>query len=160
MALTFGGATSDRINCGNGSTVNNLDPFTVLMWVRPTTLTNGRVIWQKGRLAGFGKQLQLTGTSGNIQIRVSRAANATPLSYSTTDTPLALNTWAFVAVTFNSAGTAGLQGQIYAGTLAASATLRTVSGSDGTGTVDDDSSASDPLIIAWADWRPFPSADG
>lgn len=119
LGLTLGGAATDVINLGSGTSIDDLDPFTFLYWINPTTLTGGRLLFRK---AGVGiKLLQISGTSGDVALQVQRAGGFT--NYTTNTTPLsALGTPVFLAGTYNSAAGAGQIHNIYKGTIAVPAT--------------------------------------
>lgn len=92
MALTFGAATSDRVTLAAG--LNDLNAFTVLMWHFPTTVTNGRRLWDKGVDV---KGLALT-PSLQLEQKVGRA---TTNAFATVSAALATGSWQFVASTFD-----------------------------------------------------------
>jgi hypothetical protein len=131
MALTLGGAASDVINIGSGASLDDLDPFTYLVWLNPTTLTANRVLFRK--IQTGVKILQLSNGSGDLQFAVSRSGAAT--NYTTNSSPLAATgTWIFLAATYNSAASAGQVHNIYKGTLTAAATECTyATATDGSG---------------------------
>src|SRR6476660_7904605 len=95
-ALTLGAAVSDRADSGVLSAAADVNPYTLLAWVRFSTFTKDRVIWSKG---GNIKALRLTNTTGDLQA-VHMRSTAHCLSV-TTSAPLALNTWCFVALVFD-----------------------------------------------------------
>lgn len=141
ISLTFGAATSDRVDCGSAATLNNLDPFTWMGAVYPTTLTDTRKISTKGG----NKRWEISGTAGNIRLRVAQATTAA--DYTTNTTPLAtLNKWYFIAVSYNSAGAAGQMINIYTGDWATAMSEATYGvATDGVGAVTSD--AADILMI-------------
>lgn len=114
-SLVFGAATSDRVDFGSPAALDDLNPFTYLLWVFPTTFTAGRRLAAKGAVKSFN----LSGTGGAMQVVVARTANT---SYITNTNPLSLNAWNMVAATFDSAAGAGQIVNIYRGTLAAAPT--------------------------------------
>jgi hypothetical protein len=118
-SLLLGGAATDLLVLGSGSSIDDLDPFTILFWLNPTTLTGGRTLFRK---AGTGiKVAQVSGTSGDIQVQIQRAGGFT--NYTTNSTPLApTGTWIFLAITYNSGASAGQVHNVYKGTLSAPAT--------------------------------------
>jgi hypothetical protein len=128
-ALTFGAATTDKVDIGVVAALDNLDPFTVLVWSRPTTFTSNRVLWSKGSNT---KVLRLSGTAGDVQGAVIRASSS---GYTTNNAPLALNTKCFLAFTFSSAAAAGEIINIFSGRVGVNATECTY------GTVTDGSGA-------------------
>jgi len=111
-ALTFGAATSDRVNHGSAASLDNLAALTAMAWVYPTTLTSSRTIISKYRgSSSIGWRLALSGTGGDISLEWFRTG--TDMNYITSDTPLAItNAWYFVAMTADST-----VGHIYTGTL-------------------------------------------
>jgi len=117
MALTFGGASSDRVEITAASSINDLNPFTIVMWVYPTSLVNNKKLCQKGLFATGGFfGWNLNGTGGNLETSVRRAGAST--SYITNSTPLAItNKWYCVALTYNSAASAGQVHNMYIGDL-------------------------------------------
>lgn len=120
MALTLGaGSATEWINLGAGASLGDLDPFTLLYWLNPTTLTGGRLLYRK---AGTGiKLFTLNGTGGNVQMQFQRAGGFT--NYLTNDTPLAsTGSWIFLAGDYDSSAAAGEIHNIYKGTLTAAAT--------------------------------------
>jgi hypothetical protein len=118
MALTFGAGTADRVSHGSAASLDNLpsstDGMTVLQWVYVTTRTDTRKLSSKGRgTAGVGWQLGLSGTTGNLQMLCERAT--TDAFRITSDTPVAANTWTFVAA--DAKTSASPVTHIYTGTL-------------------------------------------
>ena len=140
MALTFGVTTSSRVNHGSATVLDNLDPFTVIMWMYPTTLTNGRRPYTKGAQNTFS----IYGTAGDLSFERLRT---TSTIYTTNNTPLAtLNKWYFVAFSFNSAGATGQIVNIYVGNLSTFAVEATYgTATDGSGSLNTDATAN--LII-------------
>ena len=143
-ALTFGAATTDRVDIGAGSSLADLDPFTIFAWVFPTgTTANRAILGSRGQGAASVRQLRLNGSggsSGNLELRVTRATTST--SYITNTRPMNVsNTWVCVMATFDSA--ASPTGRIYTGTLAALLAEATYGTSTaGAGAVSAESSAS------------------
>lgn len=117
MALLFGGAGTDRVDCGNNSSVNNLSAFTYLMWVYPTTLTTFRTIFDKRPNAGANlNRLWVPGTStGALSLEVARATQDT--WYRTTNMGFVNNAWQFAVATYDYNAAAGSLIHLYRGTL-------------------------------------------
>lgn len=144
MALTFGAATSDRVDCGSGASIDDLNPFTWLFWCYATNNTANRALGSK-ESGSNSKRLRLSGTggsAGNLRVEVVRATTNT--DYITNDTPLGtLNTWKCVAITFDSAASAGQIVNIYSGTrsvVLAESTYGTAT--DGSGTPSSEAAGS------------------
>lgn len=140
MALTFGGATSDRVNHGSGAALDDLDPFTVILWVYPTTLTAGRRLYSKNTAGGaVVKNLRLE-SGGNLGTFVSRSGS--PNNYLTSDAPLSTDKWHCVAWAFDSAAAAGETTSLYTGDLTSALAERSyATASDGAGTYGSDATA-------------------
>ncbi len=115
MSLTFGALTSDRVNLGSGTSIDNLNPFTWFMWIKPTTITANRVLCCKGLTGTNQKFLNISDASGNLSVTVARTSNTV---YTSNSGPLsAAGTWYCVAVVFDSTAGAGNLIHIYTGTL-------------------------------------------
>ena len=101
MSLVFGAATSDRVNCGSGASLDNLTAFTWLVWVYVTTITSGRTIMNK---AGTGvKNVRLISGGGDplntLDVLVSRATASASTVGSADD--VVPNTWQCFGVTYD-----------------------------------------------------------
>ena len=134
MSLTFGAATSDRVNHGTGFA--NLAAFTAWCWVYPTTITNGRrFLGNIGGGAFAGWDLSFTGAGGALLWEINRAT--TPSS-TKTSTALTTNSWWFLAATIDMA--AGTVGRVFVGSLSAAvAEAGYSSNTNGSGAQKDDS---------------------
>lgn len=112
MALNWGASTDD-VDHGSGSSLDDLDPFTWLIVCRPTAFTNNRRIAAKG---GTNKMLHINGTGGDIRAFVNRAT----VNHSSIGSGvLTSGEWAFLAWVFDTAAGAGEITNLYHGTLAA-----------------------------------------
>lgn len=138
-ALTFGGATTDRCIVTTATSNQNFDPFTLLMWVYPTTLTANRRFIHRNTAGASNNYVSLNGTGGNLQLFVGRTGTDT--SYITSSTPLSVTSqWYYVAVVYDSAAAAGEVVNMYTGSLTATAVEATYgTATDGTGTTEADS---------------------
>lgn len=110
MALLFN-SSGEKVDCGNNSSLNNLDPFTWLGWVRPTLGSNGWVITKADATTDF-KRLQLR-TNGSSRLRVERETTLTALN--TAASTFTGDVWQFIAATYDDA--ASTETFIYRGTL-------------------------------------------
>lgn len=107
--LRFGTAAADNVIIPSATSIDNLDPYTMIVRGTITTLTNGFGYWGKGFASNNSRHMQCiaSGTTGNITITMDRATS--DLTYTSNSTPLAsLDTPFTLAMTFNSAGGAGL----------------------------------------------------
>ena len=133
MSLTFGGATTDKVDCG--AFTDDLTTLTAMAWVYPTTLTNNVIIISKYRgstAEGWAFRSASTGGStGEIEIAWE------PSSRSTTNTaPLSsTNKWYFVAATIDRGANAG---HIYVGDLTTAMSEPTYGTSTWTGSYNSD----------------------
>lgn len=112
-AITNGVNSSDKVDHGtlNGFNAAGSGRWSAGWMIKPTTLTSGRVLGAKGNIAGTqGWQVELTGTSGDLQIRQHGVVDAT---YASNTAPLILNRWQFVVCTFDRSLPAGAKGHIY-----------------------------------------------
>jgi hypothetical protein len=142
-SLTFGAATTDRVNHGSAASLDNLDPLTYALWVYPTTVTGNRSIIAKSSAAGSpnGKALGFDGASTRLQFIVDRVTTDT--NYVTNLSALTTNKWCFIAVTFNSGGAAGEIVNIYQGDFTAALAEGTYStAADGSGANRDEAAIS------------------
>lgn len=103
---SFSSAALNYADVGSVVTINastqitNLNESTILMWIRPTTLTNSRVLMRKGTLAATGWSWIIQGTIGNTRNIVGY--DTVNQNLQTTDTPIAnLTQWKFCALTWN-----------------------------------------------------------
>lgn len=134
MALTLGAATSDRVDHGSAASLDNLDPFTMMMWLRVTSLTANRRFHEKN--AAVNRSF-LSGGTGNIS--VDRGRSGGTAIYVTNDTPLTLNAWQLLAFTFDTGAGAGEVINIYMGDLTTLAVESTYgSTADGSGAISTD----------------------
>lgn len=138
MALVFGAGATDKVTITAEAGINNLDPFTWLMWVYPTTLTSLRVLLSKGATT---KVFRLNGTGGNIQVQIARASGGA--SFITNDTPLStLDKWYCVAAGVDSSAGAGQMVDIYTGDLTTPLAERAYgTNSNGSGALTDESAS-------------------
>ena len=110
-SLRFGTATSDRIACGLAAPITGATKFSGGALLKVTTFTASRQIASKGLSAGSrGWFIQLNGTGGNYEVFFG---GGTAMRYVTTNTPLKLNRWQYVAWTCDSSLGATLKAHIY-----------------------------------------------
>jgi hypothetical protein len=116
-ALTFGAATSDRVNCGVCDAATG-DTMTTIGWVYPTTLANLKVPFSKEIAAtNDGWITQFRGTTEfRLFSNNDTLANGNCV-YETTDAGLVVNTWYCLAVQINNAGGAGDRMRLFVGDL-------------------------------------------
>ena len=133
MALIFGAATSDRVDCGSAASLDNFTVATWLAWLYPTTLTSGRRLFEKD--ATPIKVWLLSGTGGNLRLQVAQSTS--PANYISNVASIATNTWCFVAATYDQAATPRIH--LYSGrlgTAVAEDTYGTTTDGSGTATAD------------------------
>lgn len=78
MSLNFGGAATDRMACGTDTSLENLDPVTIVGWIRPETQPSviTTIVWQKGVSFPNAQFVQLVGSSGRFGLLSQRSANS------------------------------------------------------------------------------------
>lgn len=97
-ALNFTNNTSDRVDIGSGTTIDDLTTFTILVWCFPTANSAApRKLWQKGTIAGGGgyRLLQVLNTSGAIEGELDRATG--DIQIDTNNSSLTTGAWQFYA---------------------------------------------------------------
>lgn len=116
MGLDFSGATSDKLNCGSGSSLDNLTTATYLTWFKVTNATPAAdlaVSW-KGLAASGSRQCRVEDTLTEATITIFRAT--TNLTVSGDLSLLAVDEWNCLAYVHDTGGADGDQ-QIYEGNL-------------------------------------------
>jgi len=147
MALTFGGATTDRVNCGSGATLDSLNPLTVLAWVYPTTLTALREVASKRGAAAQDWVFRVADATDELTGFYSMSTGS--FLYDTTDANITTNKWWLVAMSVNPANGAGDRVRVYVGDLATAARQCAVSAVVDTGSGTHDDAANNLLIGNW-----------
>lgn len=138
MSLTFGAATSDRVNCGTLNGYNN-ETFTALQWVYPTTLTNARAFFAKSN--GIAQMRLLVGT---VTSELSFAwTGAVADSYISSGAGLTINKWWFVGIVVDHPAAAGSRVKLYLGDESAQVVLLA------NGTATDGNTFASMAAITW-----------
>lgn len=134
MSLTFGGATTHTATKTSPTGITALATFSIITWVNPTTLVNGRNLFRSGGSTAGAIAFQTNGTGGNVAIIQTGTVNS---NYITNDTPLsATGTWICMAVTHQH----GTAIKIYSGNLTTALVERTYGTTTlGSGTITADS---------------------
>jgi hypothetical protein len=118
MALIFGALTSDRVNHGSDSSLDNLVKETFMVWMFPTTLTDLRRIYQK-RTSSPQKGVEArlaNSTGGTADIRWQKDASTSGgVIRITNDLRIIQNAWNCVAVTGDVSGAGA--GGVFIGSL-------------------------------------------
>jgi hypothetical protein len=114
VSLTFGAATSDRVECGTMGAVN-ATKLSLLDWFYPTTLGNNRSLITKvnAPLGWFFQQRNAT----DLRFIWLDTSGGNGANYLTNNAALTVNKWWCVAVTMDQAGTGGARAKIYLGDL-------------------------------------------
>lgn len=146
-ALTFS-STTDTVNCGSSTTADNFwqNAGTIMMWVFPTSFPANNTLAAKCTGDACGTSQSFYNISATlVQFQIARATTgetirATYGAGNALPTILA-NTWVFMAVTFDPAGTNGQQ-QLWAGNFSTPVAEATAYNSQvvGTGTITDQTS--------------------
>lgn len=99
MSLKFGALLSDRVaTTAVGTVAKNLMPFTIVAWVYPTTLSNGRGIFASMASGSAGGRQWSVRATGALRIVVDMTTTDVLL---TSAAILTTNAWWFVATTVN-----------------------------------------------------------
>lgn len=135
-SMTFGGASSDLVNHGSDSSIDNLGKFSIVARVYRTGTGGNGITVAKPTFPG-GWEVIWGGNSGEIQFVQDLV---TDTNYETSVRPLLLNVWTCEAITVSEIGVAP-RVHLYAGystgTVAEVTTF--ASNVDGTGVMTDDS---------------------
>lgn len=123
MSLLFGGASSDRVNCGSGASLDDILVGTILAWVYPTNVNmGGKYILAKpfetGATGGLSFQI---GVSFNGDLLIKRRKTSGNLLCNSSTGYVTTNTWQFLGGTWNNSGTSTDQ-HLYRGLLTTNVT--------------------------------------
>lgn len=140
MSLLFTDASGDNVDYGSGSSLDQLNPLTVMVWVYPTATTDNRRIWDKrNNAAAVGKQFRLGGGgTARVELTVWDTGGGSAILRRSNDNGIVVNVWNFYACVINSTGPVG---KILRGTLTAAATELTYSVNTNSGVAFSDDSA-------------------
>ena len=143
-SLTFGGATSNRVLQGSGSSIDNLNPVTWMLRIFPTVFTADRMILDKATSGESGHRVRISGTAGALQVVFDRATTDTLF---VTNSILRSNFWQDLVVVFDSNEETNEAVQVYykysTGSFLTEATYTTTT--NGSGAMQSD--AANNLII-------------
>lgn len=148
MGLRLGAASSDVIDVGSGASIDDLDPFSILILCYPTSTTTDLGLWEKSPTNALKKVFlrKLTG----VGLYVARATSA---SYRYPDTGtghvVVANQWQMFAATFNSAASPNsvLYGSLASDPVKAYTTF-TTQNADGSGALTSDAADT----ARWGNW--------
>ena len=145
-ALNFT-ADGQKVDCGSAAVLDNLDPFTVLMWVHPTSTDATAHLYTKPPAGSGGVHVFRRSSGVGNDLTFVRTRVTTTTFYQTNDTPLSTsNKWYFIAVVFDTGASAGEIVNISVGDLTTAPVESTYGTSDdGAGALNTD--ASNNLII-------------
>ncbi len=110
-ALHFGAVSTDVVTIAADTELNTLNPFTLILWIKPITLTTNAQFWGKGNASLL---IRLSGTTGNVELL--RALSSVNVDYITNTTPLAVavaGTWNCIAISHSTAAGAGAKVAVY-----------------------------------------------
>lgn len=136
MSLLFD-ASTEKIDHGSDTTLDNLNPATIMTWVYPTTVDAApRVVWSKPSTALKFFAISDSSGAGRGRVRITRA---TTTQYITNSSFFTANEWQFAACAYDTSLGAGAKVDIWRGTptaLAVEATYATTT--EGSGAVTSD----------------------
>ena len=133
MALTF--VNNSEVSIAADTSIDNLDPYTIMAWCYPTAFSVGDRIASKH--GSINRIFRITSGGGLMLERMRATSN---LTYESDGAVLTANTWNFVASRLDTAS-GGNQGALFIGdrsTLAVEPTYGTAN--DGSGAIDSDAS--------------------
>ena len=112
MALNFA-ADGRHVNCGSGSSIDDLTTFTMMWWLNPTSLAASSFLASKTPV-GYGTWRDVyCNVNGQVRVEFKRAT--TGMTVYAVNGTLAAGAWQCIAVTWDGSNAA----KIYKGTLAA-----------------------------------------
>jgi hypothetical protein len=148
MALLFGGAASDRVDHGSGSTLDDLasgGALTTFAWVyRTGDGANQEIITKDNSYPnGFDFIVDNGGGEGELRFVLFRGTTSTDWTdVISAPGAVPLNTWTFVAGTYDSTLGAGVKAKLYVGSLVTPAAELSYSlRQDGSGAASSDAGA-------------------
>ena len=99
MALVFTGGDGDEVDIGSDTSLDDLNDFTYLMWFYPTGTPGGSAsLAGKGTFGGQNRRNVVFNENRNINLAIDRV---TQDAQATSATALSIDTWHFVACTFD-----------------------------------------------------------
>ena len=145
MALNFA-ATTDTVNFGSGTTLDNLDAFTYALWICPRATGLDVTLLTKGTGAGNSRRVFLMGPlNNNMQCRIDNSGGgAANDGVAIADNVQVQDEWMFVAATF--AGGTGIAPVLYKGTLTTAVASLSLSSSQNLASAASSNAANDQLI--------------
>lgn len=133
MSLSFASAGTDKVDCGSAAVLDNLDPFTVVMWLDNQDTTTTRVLVCKATSADNGWRI-IFSNADNLSLIVPGTSN---WSYQSPDSSISTGLQ-MLAIVFDSGAAAGSQGRLYRGTRTSIISeLSYQNQTDGSGQADD-----------------------
>ena len=144
MALDFTVSVADRVDHGSNASLVDLNPCTFMEWVNPQAFISANVVGFT-KASSSVRSLRYYLTSGDLEGFIGRAS--TNSQYRTNSGGLTLNTWNFLAWTFDLGAGAGEVQNIYVGDLNTLAVeTGYVTATDGSGALTTD--AGGPFLLA------------
>ena len=114
MSLLFGANTTDKVNHGSAAAMDNLTTLTIWAWVYRTTNGGAQIIASKSNVStGWVFLAEVQSGEGCIRFLIRRATTDSDFISNTLQIPL--NTWTFVAATWDDAATPKVK--LYKGSL-------------------------------------------
>lgn len=158
MALTFGAATSDKIDAGSASQLDDVRTGTAVAWVYPTTNSGGERVWQKSNYGNSGPTMYLL-SGGGFEAYIHRNTSDLYVSTGASASEFSTNEWVFMAWVFDENG-ANSDQKLFIGKLDSIVAEVGSYSSQGAGSGSFDSNASQPMYVGngWGtdeDDKPF-----
>ena len=135
-ALKFNSATTNRVNYGSGSYLDNIATGTVLVWYKPDTMTSPKIIVSKHDDVSTGWNFNKFAATTIFRINIR--TSGTTWTADSISTVMATSSWNFMGATWEASSNAS-NPIVYWGSLLQIARNVTASSVTGTGTFDNDS---------------------
>lgn len=116
MGIDFISGSNDQVVCGSAAHVDDLPAFTLIQWIYPRTLVDGRMFFSKSTTGGnFGIFWRFSGSGGqyNMQIEFTGTDLQTTWGGTPSGTGIVANVWQMMAVTYDGGATASTALQAY-----------------------------------------------
>lgn len=144
IPLRFGNATSDRLRQSAANTDNVIDAtganpgpsYELFVLCQPTALTSARAMYCRDN-AGGGHTMTISGTSGAFAMRSTRNGDTSADTVTSNTGILKANRWSFLFASRDVTATNYLS--LYYGSLTQAIVKDSVSGTNGSGVLDNDS---------------------
>jgi hypothetical protein len=146
MSINFDATAGENVNHGSGASLDNLDTFSYLIWLRPKAVDQNAGLITKGTTGGANRRtLELRDTIVNTAIFFAVDRVTAPALAESTAAAYSANAWLFIAVAYNTS----VAPQIYTGTLTTSAAEVSYNSQDAGSGATGDNNANNQFVGAF-----------